>query len=64
MVAMVLPTRMCIIMVKKVAAGRVPARGSSESKLYIGCIVLLVLELTWELIPDLKKKIGFGSLYP
>ena len=56
MAAMVLPTRMCIIMVKKVAAGRVPARGSSESKLYVGCIVLFVLEPTWELIRDQKKK--------
>ena len=30
MAAMVLPTQMCIIMVKKVAAGWVPARGSSK----------------------------------
>jgi hypothetical protein len=54
MAAMVLPTRMCIIMVKKVAAGC----GSSESKLYVGCIVLFVLEPTWELIRDFKKRSG------
>ena len=32
--------------------------GSSESKLYVGCIVLFVLEPTWELIRDLKKRSG------